>query len=198
MKTSIKECVLLILFVSIAPSITSLSEILQDAYAQQQGSINTESNTTNNNNTGVMVQTYENLSDFFGTPIFLETSHNTIGSITINTNPLQTQDSYNATGILKDVGNVTEVATFLTTHLDKGKSTSIGKGNFTTSEGEIANYIGQDVGITDSNGIETYKGIQIFSSNPEGKLGFLDNLVGLYVYKYWPNGTTGGTIWEWN
>ena len=53
---------------------------MQDAYAQQQGSINTESNTTNNNNTGVMVQTYENLSDFFGTPIFLETSHNTIGS----------------------------------------------------------------------------------------------------------------------
>ena len=48
------------------------------------------------------------------------------------------------------------------------------------------------MGITDSNGIETYKGIQIFSSNPEGKLGFLDNLVGLYVYKYWPNGTQGG------
>lgn len=196
MKTSIKECVLLILFVSIAPTVTSLS-VVQDAYAQEQGSINTESNTTNNNDTGVMVQTYENLSDFFGTPIFLETSHNRIGSITINTNPLQTQDSYNATGILKDVGNVTEVATFLTTHLDKGKSTSIGKGNFTTSEGEIANYIGQDVGITDSNGIETYKGIQIFSSNPEGKLGFLDNLVGLYVYKYWPNGTIAGTIWEW-
>lgn len=106
MKTSIKECVLLILFVSIAPSITSLSEIVQDAYAQEQGSINTESNTTNNNDTGVMVQTYENLSDCFGTPIFLETSHNRIGSITINTNPLQTQDSYNATGILKDVGNV--------------------------------------------------------------------------------------------
>jgi hypothetical protein len=55
----------------------------------------------------------------------------------------------------------------------------------------------QDVGITDSNGIETYKGIQIFSSKSEGKLGFLDNLVELYVYKYWPNGTIMGTIWEW-
>ncbi|MFN2434355.1 MAG: hypothetical protein ABR515_03170 [Nitrososphaeraceae archaeon] len=55
MKTSIKECVLLILFVSIAPSITSLGEIVQNAYAQEQGSINTESNTTNNNDTGVMV-----------------------------------------------------------------------------------------------------------------------------------------------
>lgn len=70
MKTSIKECVLLILYVSIAPSVTPLSEIVQDAYAQEQGSINTESNTTNNNDTGVMVQTYENLSDFFGIPYF--------------------------------------------------------------------------------------------------------------------------------
>lgn len=54
----------------------------------------------------------------------------------------------------------------------------------------------QDVGITDGNGIGTYKGIQIFRSNPEGKLGFLDNLVGFYVYKYWPNGTITGIIRE--
>ena len=38
------------------------------------------------------------------------------------------------------------------------------------------------------NGIDTNKGIQIFESNPEGRLGFLDNVIGLYVYKYWPNG----------
>jgi hypothetical protein len=156
MKTSIRDCDLLIFFVSIAPSVTSLS-VVQAAYTQEQDSINAESNTTNNSDTGVIVQTYENLSNLFGTPIFLETSHNRIESITINTNPLQTQDSYNATGILKDVGNVIEVATFITTHLDKGKSSGMGKGNFTTSEGEIANYTGQDVGITDSNGIETYK-----------------------------------------
>lgn len=42
-----------------------------------------------------------------------------------------------------------------------------------------------------------HKGIQIFESNPEGRLGFLDNLIGLYVYKYWPNGTASGIIWEW-
>jgi hypothetical protein len=59
MKTSIRDCVLLILFVSIAPSIISLSENVQDAYAQEQGSINTESNMTDNSDTGVIVQTYE-------------------------------------------------------------------------------------------------------------------------------------------
>jgi len=48
---------------------------------------------------------------------------------------------------LRDVGNVTEMATFVTTHLADGKSTSVGKGNFTTSDGDTANYTGQDVGI---------------------------------------------------
>ena len=60
MKTSIRDCILLILFMSIAPSITSLSENMQDAYAQEQGSINTESNITDNSDIGVIVQTYEN------------------------------------------------------------------------------------------------------------------------------------------
>ncbi len=31
-------------------------------------------------------------------------------------------------------------------------------------------------------------------TNSEGKLAFLDNIVGLYLYRYWPNGTTCGII----
>lgn len=196
MQNRIKGCVLLFLLVSIALSVTSLGILVQNTYAQDQLSNNTESNVTISKDI-VNSQTFENLSNFFGTPMFFETSHNSIGSITISTTPLKTRNSYNATGVLRDVGNVTGMATFLTTHLEDGKSTSVGKGNFTTSDGDIANYTGQDVGNTDSNGVETYKGIQIFSSNPEGKLGFLDNVIGVYVYKYLPNGTTTGTIWEW-
>ena len=196
MQNRIKDCILLFLLVSIALSVTSLGILVQNTYAQDQLSNNTEPNVTISKDK-VNAQTFDNLSNFFGTPMFFETSHNSIGSITISTNPLKTQDSYNATGVLRDIGNVTEMATFVTTHLADGKSTSAGKGNFTTSDGDIANYTGQDVGNTDSNGIETYKGIQIFSSNPEGKLGFLDNVIGIYVYKYLPNGTTTGTIWEW-
>lgn len=196
MQNRINDCVLLFLLVSMALTVTSLGILVQNTNAQDQLSNNTEANVTISKDK-VIVQTFDNLSNFFGTPMFFETSHNSIGSITISTTPLKTQDSYNATGVLRDVGNVTEMATFVTTHLADGKSTSIGKGNFTTSDGDIANYTGQDVGSTDSNGIETYKGIQIFSSNPEGKLGFLDNAIGIYVYKYLPNGTTTGTIWEW-
>jgi hypothetical protein len=196
MQKRTKYYLLLFLFVSMILSVNSLSNHVQSAYAQEQPSSYTESNTTINND-NIQVQTFENLSNFFGAPMFFETSHNSIGSIKISTNPLKTQDSYYATGILRDVGNVTDRATYITTQLANGKSTSIGKGNFTTSDGAIANYTGQDVGNTDSSGIETYKGIQIFSSDPEGKLGFLDNVIGIYVYKYLPNGTTTGTIWEW-
>jgi len=196
MQYKIQDTVLLFLLVSTVLSVTLVSILIQDTYAQDQLSNITESNMTISNDK-VKTLTFENLSNFFGTPMFVETSHNSISSITISTSPLKTQDSYNATGVLRDVGNVTEMATFVTTHLADGKSTSVGKGNFTTSDGDIANYTGQDVGNTDSNGIETYKGIQIFSSNSEGKLGFLDNVIGIYVYKYLPNGTTTGTIWEW-
>jgi hypothetical protein len=196
MQFKIEDTVLLFLLVSMVLSVTSVSILVQDTYAQDQLSNITESNMTISNDK-VKTLTFENLSNFFGTPMFVETSHNSISSITINTSPLKTQDSYNATGVLRDVGNVTEMATFVTTHLANGKSNSVGKGNFTTSDGDVANYTGQDVGSTESGGVEIYKGIQIFNSNPEGKLGFLDNVIGMYVYKYWPNGTTTGTIWEW-
>lgn len=80
-----------------------------------------------------------------------------IGSVRVNTDPMQPQDSFNATGILNGVGNITDLGSFVTTLLDKSNSTSIGKGNFTTIDGEIANYTGHDVGKTDDNGMETFK-----------------------------------------
>jgi len=195
MQNNMGNRVLLFLFVSTVLSVTSIGTLMQKIYAQDQLSNITGSNMTNSNE--VMTQTFENLSTFFGTPMFVETSHDSISSTTTSTNPLKTKDSYSATGVLREVGNVTDMATFVTTHLANGKSNSVGNGNFTTSDGDVVNYTGQDVGNTDSSGVETFKGFQIFSSNPEGKLEFLDNVIGVYVYKYWPNGTTTGIIWEW-
>ena len=196
MQNKIEDRILLFLFVSTVLLVSSVSILVQDTFAQDQLSNITESNMTVSDDK-IRTQTFENLSNFFGTPMFIETNHDSISSITISTTPLKTQDSYNATGVLRGVGNVTDMSTFVTTHLANGKSTSVGKGNFTTSDGDIANYTGQDVGNTDRSGVEIYKAMQIFSSNPEGKLGSLDNVIGIYVYKYWPNGTTTGTIWEW-
>jgi hypothetical protein len=142
-----------------------------------------------------------NLTKIFGEPIYKEISRQASNSIVLNVeggNSIKTQDSYTATGILNDVGNVTDKSTFVTTYQSDGNiSTSTGNGIIMTTDGEIATYTGHDLGITDKNGTQTYHGIQIFQTNSDGKLAFLDNLIGLYEYKYWSNGTKSGIIWEW-
>jgi len=75
MQNRIKDCVLLFLLLSIALSVTSLGLLVQNTYAQDQLSNNTEPNVTISKDI-VNTQTFDNLSNFFGTPMFLETSHN--------------------------------------------------------------------------------------------------------------------------
>ena len=85
----------------------------------------------------------------------------------------------------------------MTAHKLDGIPTSTGKGIMTIANGEIATYAGSDVGTTDENWTETFRGIQIFSTDSDEELAILDNLVWIYVYKYYPNGTTTSNIWEW-
>ena len=147
--------------------------------------------------------TTTNLTQIFGEPIYKEIGRQSSNSIVLNVQDggslFQTQDSYTATGFLKDVGNVTDKSTFITTYQsDNGNtSTSTGKGILTTKDGEIVTYTGQDLGITDINGTDTYHGILIFQTDSDGKLAFLDNLIGLYEYKSWSDGKKSGIIWEW-
>ena len=144
-----------------------------------------------------------NLTKVFGGPIYKEISRQSSDSIVLTVESgdslIKTQDSYTATGILKDVGNVTDKSTFITTYQsDSGNtSTSTGHGIITTKDGEIATYTGQDLGIADKNGTDTYHGILIFQTESDGKLAFLDNLIGLYEYKSWLDGRKSGIIWEW-
>ena len=170
----------------------SLSNELSIVNAQQENIPEDEySNTTNTSN----------LTHIFGEPIYKETSRQSSNSIVLNVEDdiITTQDSYTATGILKNVGNVTDKSNFITTYQsDSGNtSTSTGKGIITTKDGEIATYTGQDLGITDKNGTDTYHGIIIFQTDSDGKLAFLDNLIGLYEYKSWSDGKKSGVIWEW-
>jgi len=145
--------------------------------------------------------TTPNLTQIFGEPIYKEISRQSSNSIVLNIEGgiIKTEDSNTATGILKNVGNVTDKSNFITTYeTDTGNtSTSKGKGIITTKDGEIATYTGQDLGITDKNGTDTYHGIIIFQTDSEGKLAFLDNLIGLYEYKSWSDGKKSGIIWEW-
>ncbi|MDQ3888740.1 MAG: hypothetical protein M3251_05650 [Thermoproteota archaeon] len=80
------------------------------------------------------------------------------------------------------------------------KIISIGQGIITSSsdDNEIATYTAKDLRVTNQEGEVIYRGIQIFGTNSTGKMSFMDNLVGLYVYEDNPDGTRkSGNIWEW-
>jgi hypothetical protein len=144
--------------------------------------------------------TTTNLTQIFGEPIYKEISRQASNSIVLNVEggDIQTQDFYTATGILKDVGNVTDKSTFITTYQPDGNtSTSTGNGIIMTTDGEIATYTGQDLGMTDINGTQTFRGMMILQTDSDGKLAFLDNLIGLYEYKSWLDGKKSGIIWKW-
>lgn len=175
-----------------------LSAIFMPNVNGQNPMIGNKTHAKNNDITQSLQGYKDNLTSIFGNALFEETSHKRTGSIAVSDEGLnQTQDSYIATGILQGVGNVTDNATYITTHLDKGHSSSEGTGIISTSDGFNVTYTGKDVGTEDSSGIETYKGIQIFKANSDSKLAFLNDVIGIYLYRYWPNGTTSGTVWEW-
>jgi hypothetical protein len=123
------------------------------------------------------------------------------GSRVISINPIQTEDSYIANVTIRGVGNATDRGTFITTYdLDTITTTSVGQGIVTSSSdgNETATYKAMNLGVTNEEGGVIYRGIQILDTNSTGKISFMDNLVGLYVYEDNPNGTRkSGKIWEW-
>jgi hypothetical protein len=148
--------------------------------------------TTSNNNTNGTLDTV------LGAPFFEDRGSKVTGTRVIDTNPVQTEDSSVANITIRDVGNATDTGTFITTHKPGGITTSEGQGIVSTADGEIATYTAQDLGFTNETGDTTYRGIQIFATNSSGKMAFMDNLVGLYVYENNAEGDRiSGKIWEW-
>jgi hypothetical protein len=139
------------------------------------------------------------LSTILGEPFFIDRGSEDTGTRVLSIkDPVQTEDSYIANVTIKDVGNATDTGTFITTYEPNEITTSIGQGIITSSDGEIATYTAKDLGVTNEKGERIYRGIQIFSTNSTGKLSFMDNLVGLYIYEDNPDGSRkSGKIWEW-
>lgn len=129
------------------------------------------------------VSTNATLDTILGAPFFEDRGSKVTGTRVISTNPVQTEDSFVANVTIRGIGNATDTGTFITTHKPSGVTTSEGQGIISTANGEIATYTAKDFGFTNEKGDTMYRGIQIFSTNSAGKLIFMDNLVGLYVYE---------------
>lgn len=74
-----------------------------------------------------------------------------------------------------------------------------GQGVVTTKDGqEMATWTGQGIGRFSSPGKISFRGSLFFSTNSkDGKLSFLNNLVGVFEYEVDEMGNCSSKVWEW-
>jgi hypothetical protein len=72
-----------------------------------------------------------------------------------------------------------------------------GKGIIMTTGGELATYEGKGIGIIKTGGVTSWRGSLFFSTMSNGKLKFLDNLVGVFEVEIDSQGNFTEKVWEW-
>lgn len=107
------------------------------------------------------------------------------------------ETSVSVSGIIKGT-QVKETLTFegrpTTT---KGVLHGKGKGVIMAGESELATYTGEGVGRPSSSGSINYRGSIFYSTSSNGKLEFLDNLIGVFESEIDTEGNFSEKIWEW-
>ena len=93
--------------------------------------------------------------------------------------------------------NVTEIGTYTTTPRADGILYGEGQGVITGENGEIVTWDSQEIGSMAPNGEITFRGSIFFRTlSPTGSLGFLDNLVGVFIFQVDPSGNTAVEVLE--
>ncbi len=108
----------------------------------------------------------------------------------------QIEESVIEHGILTGIGNVTDIQTWLDTYRAANTIFGEGKGIMISADGQMAPWIGYDIGQIQNNGTIFYKGITIFNSNATGNMKFLDNQIGLHINTVGGN-THTSKIFKW-
>ncbi|MGI0033588.1 MAG: hypothetical protein ACRD97_10015 [Nitrososphaeraceae archaeon] len=108
------------------------------------------------------------------------------------------ETSVTASGRLRGV-QVTETLTYVANTSSKGVLHGVGNGIITTQDGDLATYTAEGIGRYDASGVLNWRGAIFFeaSSEGEGKLGFLNNLVGVFEAQVDAEGNFTDKIWEW-
>jgi hypothetical protein len=106
------------------------------------------------------------------------------------------ETNVSSTGTLRGVP-VTELLTYVGGPTAKGVMHGLGKGVINTKDGEIATYTGEGIGRVDSTGVLKWRGAIFFHTRSEGKLKFLDNMVGVFESEVDIAGNFVDKTWEW-
>jgi hypothetical protein len=93
--------------------------------------------------------------------------------------------------------NVTEIGTYTTTPRADGILYGEGQGVITGENGEKVTWDSQEIGSMAPNGEITFRGSIFFRTlSPTGSLGFLDNMVGVFIFQVDPSGNTAVEVLE--
>jgi hypothetical protein len=106
------------------------------------------------------------------------------------------ETSVMASGSLKGV-RVTEILTYVANSMPKGVLHGVGNGMITTEDGDIATYTGEGIGRLDASGVLKWRGAIFFETSSEDKLGFLNNIVGVFEAQVDAQGNFTDKTWEW-
>ncbi len=80
---------------------------------------------------------------------------------------------------------------------EKGVLHGIGKGVIMAGESEMATYTGEEIGRLTSSGSIMWRGSVFYRTSSDGKLAFLNNLVGLFESELDTGGNFSEKVWEW-
>ena len=114
----------------------------------------------------------------------------------IDVNGPTMETSISAIGTLKGV-QVTETLTYVGSPSSKGVLHGVGNGVIRSTDGEIATYTGEGIGRYDASGILKWRGAIFFQTNSDGKLEFLNNIVGVFEAQVDGQGNFTDKTWEW-
>ena len=116
----------------------------------------------------------------------------------INSLSAKVELSYSGSGYMQGIGNVTETWTFVNTHLSNNIIQGIGKGVIMTDDGNaVATATELGRGFHMSPETIVYPGARVISTDSNGKLAFLNELVGVTEWEVDNLGNYNVKMWQW-
>ena len=106
------------------------------------------------------------------------------------------ETSVSSRGNLKGA-QVTETLTYVASQTSKGVIHGIGNGVIVSTEGELITHTGEATGKFDSSGTLNWRGAIFFTTKSTGKLGSLNNVVGVFEAQVDAEGNFSDKTWEW-
>jgi hypothetical protein len=110
------------------------------------------------------------------------------------------ETSVSSSGSIKGT-QVSEMLTFVGRPITTSKGVLHGKGMgiiTATGESDVATFTGEAVGRLDSSGNMSWRGSIFYStSSSNGKLSFLNNMIGVFEDEIDAEGNFSNKIWEW-